>query len=53
MTELQKLQMELSSITWIIGQASTDEERQELEGLYNPRVLEILNEIETIKQNEI
>jgi hypothetical protein len=51
MTELQQLEMELNSITWTIGQANTDEERQELEQEYNSRIQEILEQIEIIKQD--
>ena len=46
-----KIEMELNSITWTIGQANTDEERQELEQEYNSRIQEILEQIEIIKQD--
>jgi hypothetical protein len=52
MTDLEKLQIELNSINWMIGQATTEEARQELENTHKNRIQEILSEIEILKNNE-
>lgn len=52
MTELQKLEIELNSITWRIAQAATATERQELEDTYKVRIQEILNQITILKTQQ-
>lgn len=52
MTELEKLQIELNSINWKIGEAEDDEARQELEDTYKTRVQQILARIEILKTQQ-
>jgi len=52
MTELQKLEIELNSINWRIGQATTSTERQELEDTYKVRIQQILNQIAILKTQQ-
>jgi hypothetical protein len=53
MTELQQLEIELNSITWKIDQADIGEDRQQVEQEHASRIQQILEEIETLKQNNI
>lgn len=52
MTELQKLEIELNSINWRIGQATTPTERVELEDTYKVRIQQILNQIAILKTQQ-
>lgn len=52
MTELEKLNVELNSINWKIGQAQTEAARQELEDTYKIRIQQILNRIEILKTQQ-
>jgi len=52
MTELQKLEIELNSINWRIGQANTPVERVELEDTYKVRIQQILNQIAILKTQQ-
>lgn len=52
MTQLELLQIELNSINWRIGQATTTEERQQLEDTYKTRIQQILAQIESLKTQQ-
>jgi hypothetical protein len=52
MTELQKLEIELNSITWRIAQATNTTERQELEDTYKVRVQQLVNQIAILKTQQ-
>jgi hypothetical protein len=52
MTELQKLEIELNSITWRIAQATTPAEREELEDTYKVRVQQLLSQIAILKTQQ-
>ena len=52
MTRLEELNMELNSINWRIGQATTTEDRQQLEDTYKTRIQQILAQIELLKTQQ-
>ena len=46
---LEDLNQELNSITYLIGEATTDEERLSLEEQYSEKIQDILQQIEELE----